>query len=64
MFSLDLITVLQINIVVLPVTVNRRWRVLIYRMIVKQAKREQTLPVCLPAVEKYEKVESINTKND
>ena len=26
--------------------------------------KEQTLPVCLPAVEKYEKVESINTKND
>ena len=34
-------------------------------MIEKQcAKREQTHPVCWQAVEKYEKVESVNTQND
>ena len=34
-------------------------------MITKQwAKWEQTYPMCLHAVEKYEKVESVNTKND
>ena len=34
-------------------------------MIVKQrAKGEQTHLVCLDAVEKYERVESVNTKND
>ena len=34
-------------------------------MIVKQqAKREQTHPLCVHTVEKYEKVESINTQND
>ena len=33
-------------------------------MIVKQqAKREQTHPLCVHTVEKYEKVESINTQN-
>ena len=42
---------------------------LIYRVIAamigkKRAKREQTHPVCLHEVEKYERVESINTKND
>ena len=38
---------------------------LIYRVIGKQqTKREQTHPVCLHAVEKYEKVESVNTQND
>ena len=32
-------------------------------MIAKQhAKKEQTYPVCLHAMEKYEKVESINTQ--
>ena len=37
---------------------------LIYRVITKQqAKREQTHPVCLHAVEKYKKLESINTQN-
>ena len=30
----------------------------------QQAKREQTHPVCLHAVEKYEKVENVNTHND
>ena len=30
----------------------------------EQAKREQTHPVCLHAVEKYEKVEKVNTQND
>ena len=34
-------------------------------MIVKQrAKREQTHPVCLHTVQKYEKVESVNTQNN
>ena len=43
----------------------KRWRVLLHRVIPKQqAKREQTHPVCLHAVEKYEKVENINTQND
>ena len=27
-------------------------------------KREQTHPVCLHALEKYEKVESVNSQND
>ena len=36
-----------------------------YRMIVKQqAKREQTHLMCLHAMEKYKKVENINTQND
>ena len=30
----------------------------------QQSKREQAHPVCLQAVEKYEKVESVNTQND
>ena len=30
----------------------------------QQAKTEQTHPVCLHAVEKYEKVESITTQKD
>ena len=34
-------------------------------MIAKQrVKREQTHPVCLHTVEKYEKMESANTQND
>ena len=42
----------------------KMWRALIYRVIGKQqTKREQTRPVCLYAVEKYEKVESV-TQND
>ena len=43
----------------------KRWRALRYRVIAKQcAKWEQTHPVCWQAVEKYEKVESINRQND
>ena len=43
----------------------KRWRTLLHRVIVKQySKREQTYPVCLHEVEKYEKVESVNTQND
>ena len=30
----------------------------------QQVKREQTHPVCLHAVEKYEKMENVNTHND
>ena len=30
----------------------------------QQAKREHTHPVCLYAVEKYEKVENVNTNNE
>ena len=30
----------------------------------QKAKREQTHPVCLHAVEKYKKVESVNTQNE
>ena len=42
----------------------KRWRVLLHRMIAKQQlKREQTHPVCLHEVEKYEKVENVNTQN-
>ena len=38
---------------------------LLYRVISKQqSKKEETHPVCLHAVEKYEKVESVNTQND
>ena len=38
---------------------------LIYRAIAKQqAKREQTPPVCLHAMEKYKKVDSANAHND
>ena len=36
-----------------------------HRVIAKQrAKREKTNPVCLYAVEKYVKVERVNTQND
>ena len=43
----------------------KRWRALLYRMIVKQqAKKEQTHPVCLYAVEKYEKLKNGNAEND
>ena len=39
----------------------KRWRALLQRGTAKQqSKREQTHPVCLHAVEKCEKVESIN----
>ena len=38
---------------------------LLHRLIAKQqAKREQTHPVCLDAVRKYGKMESVNTQND
>ena len=44
---------------------NKRWKALVHRMIVKQqAKREQTYYMCLQAVEKYKKVESINKQTD
>ena len=43
----------------------KSWGALIHRMITKQQlKREQSYPVCLYAVEKSEKVESVNTQND
>ena len=43
----------------------KRWKTLLHRVIAKQqVKREQTHPVCLHAVEKYEKVDNINTQND
>ena len=38
----------------------KKWRVLLHRVIAKQQpKREQT-----QSVEKYEKVENVNTQND
>ena len=41
------------------------WRTLLHRVIAKQlSKGEQTHPVCLQAVEKYEKMESVNTQID
>ena len=41
----------------------KKWRALIYKVVAKQqAKREQTYLVCLLAVEKYAKVESINIR--
>ena len=43
----------------------KRWRALLHRVIVKQqAKRKQSHPMCLHTVEKYEKVENVNTQND
>ena len=43
----------------------KRWRVLLHRMIAKQqAKREQSHHMCLHALEKYEKVQNVNTQND
>ena len=43
-----------------------KWcRALLNRAIAKQqSKREQTHPVCLQELQKYEKVESVNTQND
>ena len=44
---------------------NKRWRALLHWVIAKQqSKKEQAHPVCLQAVEKYEKVDSVNTQND
>ena len=41
------------------------WRPLLQRVIAKQqSKRKQIHPVCLYAVEKYEKVENVNTQDD
>ena len=43
----------------------KRWRALLHRVIAKQqAKREHTYHVCLLALEKFEKVENVNTQND
>ena len=43
----------------------KEWRDLIQRVMVKQQlKRKHTYPMWLHTVEKYEKVESINTQND
>ena len=40
-------------------------RALLCRVITKQqSKREQAHPVCLQEVQKYKKVESVNTLND
>ena len=49
-----------------PLTIKKvqKVRASIYRVIAKQLlKRKQTHPVSLLAVEKYEKVESINKQN-
>ena len=40
------------------------WRALLHRVIAKQSKIEQAHPVCLQKVQKYEKVDSVNTQND
>ena len=51
--------------VTIDVKSTKSGELLVCRMIVKQqTKREQTHPVRLNAVKKYEKVESVNTKND
>ena len=43
----------------------KRWRALLHRVITKQqSEREETHPACLHTVEKYKKVDSINTEND
>ena len=43
-----------------------KWRrALLHRVIAKQqSKREQTHPVCLQELQKYEKMKSVNTQND
>ena len=44
---------------------HKCWRALLNRVIAKQqSKREQAHPVCLQEVQKYKKVESVNTLND
>ena len=45
-------------------TKHKRWRVLLPRVIAKQAEKEQTHPVCLHVVDKYENVENVNTQNN
>ena len=43
----------------------KMWRVLLHSVIAKQqAKRKQGHHACLHAVEKYEKMENVNTQND
>ena len=43
----------------------KKWRAILHRVILKeQAKREQPHPVCSHTVEKYKKVENVNTQND
>ena len=43
----------------------KRWRALLHRVIAKQQrKREQTHLACLHTVEKYAKLENANTQND
>ena len=47
------------------VSLRQWWRTLLHRVFAKQpAKREQSHPVCLHAVEKYENVESVNKQNN
>ena len=59
------LTLLVFSFVLLVMQKVQKWRVLIYRVIVKQhAKREQTHPVYLHAMEKYKKVESVNIQKD
>ena len=51
--------------VLMNLSKHKRWRALLHRATVKrQSKREQTHLVYLNAVEKYKKVESVNTQND
>ena len=43
----------------------KRWGALLHRVTAKQqGKIEQTCPVCSHAVDKYVKVENVNTQND
>ena len=43
----------------------KRWRALLNRVIAKQqTKIKQIHPVCLHAMEKYEKLENVNIQND
>ena len=43
----------------------KRWRALLNRVIAKQqTKIKQSHPVCLHAMEKYEKLENVNIQND
>ena len=43
----------------------KKWRALLHTVIVKEhTKREQPHPVCSHTVEKYKKVENVNTQND
>ena len=43
----------------------KRWTAFLYRMIEKKTIKKRTdSSVCLHAAKKYEKVESLNTRND